>query len=293
MPNRGPGPETTTELVPHLAPALTPRDRVDPELVSRVIGEVERLHAPRGVPAMRAIGTLLLERFYDGDVCLLVSLGRRHASLLALLGDDRLRISGTQLWYALHLLPHLRELGQPLADALPMSHHRLLIHVHNPEVKRELALRATSMSKRELEAAVRARKGGPKASAGRGGPRRPAEEQRERTSRAPRPHMPMNRAPIDPEPDWASQQRPGVNAAEGRTVDSLLADIVRLGELLAPAIRRFVAAPASVPLMDPELLLEAESALDEIDMFVGALVDASTETESCEPLTAARGRVAG
>lgn len=136
--------------------------RADPNLVTEVLQEVGRVHAEAAVALYRRIAEIILDRFFGGDLDAMQARARSHVSLKAMMQDPRLQIPASQLWYAVALLPQLRELG-PLASQLPMSHHRLLIHVHNAEVKRELAEKAVAegMSKRALESAVRRWKGEP------------------------------------------------------------------------------------------------------------------------------------
>ncbi len=132
----------------------SPAQRADAALVESVLAEVEVAYAAACVAVYQRVAEIVLERFFDGDLEAMTQRARHHASLAALLRDPRLRVPPGQMWYAIHLLPQLRQLGK-LAAELPMSHHRILLHVRNPEVKLQLAVRAQRLSKRELEAEVK------------------------------------------------------------------------------------------------------------------------------------------
>lgn len=129
-------------------------NHVDHALVDAVLLDVQNIHVAAKVSVFRATGELLLNRFFGGDLDALARIGRNHASLAALLRDARLPVRGAHLWYALVILPHLREMGDELSEIVPMTHHRVLVHVDDLNVRRALAMRAVSMSREELQLAV-------------------------------------------------------------------------------------------------------------------------------------------
>jgi hypothetical protein len=126
-------------------------------LVDEAVAEVNRLYLSRGVDTGRLIGEYLLGRFFGGEVVLYHACVRRHLSFDALRNHADLRVSASFLWYSTAVAAQFRQLPPELAQALPMSHHRVLVHVHDPAQKVELARVAVDggLSKRALEQRVR------------------------------------------------------------------------------------------------------------------------------------------
>lgn len=164
------GSETTGTVVPMGGPPVGAA-ALDAELRDDVIAELNRAHACAGLALYCDIGEILLGRLFGGDLGNLARVGRRHHTLAAIQKDDRLNFPRSYLWYALNLLPQLRDLGQDLGRSLPMSHHRALMHVRNLPAKRMLAQRVCEegWSKRDLTTAIRAWR---KTEAARGATRR-------------------------------------------------------------------------------------------------------------------------
>lgn len=124
---------------------------VNRALVAAVLADVGRIHTAATVSVVRMTGELLLARFFGGDLDALSRIGRNHASLSALLEHEGLPIRATHLWYALTLLPHLRAIGETLSNKLPLSHHRVLVHIADPSVKRRLAEEGLTMTRKALK----------------------------------------------------------------------------------------------------------------------------------------------
>ncbi len=81
----------------------------------------------------------------------------RHRSFRELAGRADLQLSHTFLWYAVRVRPQLESLPPEIAMALPLSHHRLLVHVPREGDRADLVQRAISgrLGKRELEHEIR------------------------------------------------------------------------------------------------------------------------------------------
>lgn len=140
-----------------LAPTLRGAGAVDAALVDEAVRQVNRLYAAKGVETARVIGEYLVGAFFGGDPGSFTAREKGHASFRALEARDDLGPSYTFLWYSVRFLPQLRALPADVADALPMSHHRLLIHVKDEDQKAKLAQKAVTkdLSKRELEDEIR------------------------------------------------------------------------------------------------------------------------------------------
>ena len=132
--------------------ALAGEGEIEPRLLSAALAEVNRIYTSKGLETARAIGEYLLAHFFGGSLVAFQSRGKRHATFAALVDAVGLRFSPSYLWYSLELLEQLRVLPEELASALPMSHHRILMHVENPEARTQLARDAAegNLSKREL-----------------------------------------------------------------------------------------------------------------------------------------------
>lgn len=140
-----------------LATLLPGEAEIDRSLVETAVQEVNRLYVQKGLETARVVGEYLLTTFFGGDADAFEAREGAHASFRALADHEDLRVSHSFLWYAVRLLPQLRALPEPVAQALPLSHHRLLLHVKDEKAKHKLAVRAAEkgLGKRELEEEIR------------------------------------------------------------------------------------------------------------------------------------------
>ena len=131
---------------------------VDDALVAGAVAEINRLHLQKTLETVRELGEYLLQTFFAGDIAAFEERGEKHASFRAVSAHGGLRVSHTTLWYAVKIIPHLRALPPAVAEALPLSHHRILVHVKDPSLKQELAMRAAreGLNKQALAEAARA-----------------------------------------------------------------------------------------------------------------------------------------
>jgi hypothetical protein len=147
---------------------------VDENLLDEVVPQINALYVQRGLQLAEAMGELLLARFFDGDLDVFRTRGRKHQSLRALAQRSDLHVSHAQLWNCLAVLEQLRELPPELGQALSMHHHKALLPVRDEATKHALAEKAVSegLSYRQLQAEVQAARTGEDARRGR--PRLPA-----------------------------------------------------------------------------------------------------------------------
>lgn len=145
-------PPETTDLVPVLPGEAT----VDVALVSQVVGDLNQIYRAKGLETARAVGELLLGTFFGGDPAHFHERGKDHASFRQLAERDDLHFSHAFLWNACAVVEQLRLLPDDVAGALPLSHHKLLLTVKDPDAKAKLAREAVDrgLSKRDLEAEV-------------------------------------------------------------------------------------------------------------------------------------------
>ena len=142
-----------------VAPKPLPGEKaVDSVLVQSAVQRINEIHRNKGIETARAIGEYLLDAFFDGDVTAFRSKGKKHASLRALAVRDDVAVSYTVIWYSIAVLEVLRQLPADIGAALPLSHHRLLVHVKDEDLRRELAEVAVEddLTKRQLAEKIKA-----------------------------------------------------------------------------------------------------------------------------------------
>lgn len=143
---------------------------VDDQLVQATVARLNLIYVSKGLETARLVGEALLASFFDDQLEVFEQRAPSHLSFRALAEHAQLRVSHSFLWYSVRLLPQLRALPEELATALPLSHHRLLLHVKDTQEKTELAQLAVerSLGKRELGEEIRKRRAGSESGARRG-----------------------------------------------------------------------------------------------------------------------------
>ena len=140
------------------------------ELIDSAVHEINRLYVTKGLEAARGIGDYVLRTFFDGKTQNFRKRGRKHVSFRKLAEREDLRVSHMFIWNCVAFVDQLKMLPSDLANALPVTHHTLLLPVHDEKMKVTLARKAVreNLSKRELAVEVlRIRK-----QKSNGGPRR-------------------------------------------------------------------------------------------------------------------------
>ncbi len=67
------------------------------------------------------------------------AVGPEHVSIRALARHDGIGNAVSSLWYAVALHENVRLLGDDEARQIPLSQHRMLVHVRDPEQRKQLA----------------------------------------------------------------------------------------------------------------------------------------------------------
>ena len=124
-----------------------------------VDGVVEELNATfltGGLDPALAMGELLLETCYQGDLAVWEAEGTRAETLKVVKEHPRLRVSFPHLSNCLALVAQMPVLGERRGRALSFSHHRTLFRVKDKGLKRRLADQAVrgAWGYRELQAEV-------------------------------------------------------------------------------------------------------------------------------------------
>ena len=152
-------PPTSTDLL--IAPGqqgavteapLRGQTAVDTDLVAAAVARINELHSSHSLALTCAIGRYVIDTFFGGDPSACHRRGSEHASFRALVARADLSVSASNLWRSVAVVEQLAMLPAEVADALPVSHHKLLLPVKDPEAKVSLATQAAKehLSKREL-----------------------------------------------------------------------------------------------------------------------------------------------
>ncbi len=128
----------------------------DTELVDSVAANVRRTYTAGGLMTLLAVGKVVLDALYGGSYDKFAAVGRAHASFRALAARRDIGISASSLWYAVALHENVLLLGRDDAQRIPLSQHRMLVHVRDPAARVELARRtiAEHWTVKQLEALI-------------------------------------------------------------------------------------------------------------------------------------------
>jgi len=142
-----------------VAVGLPAATEVDAALVDQAVADLNAIYASKGIETARALGEYVVDRFFGGDVDTATRFGAsgaRHRSFRALAERDDLHVSHAHLWVSVRVLGQLRQLPPDVASALPLSHHRRLLAIHDEETKVRLAEEAvrSGLTVKALEAEV-------------------------------------------------------------------------------------------------------------------------------------------
>lgn len=135
-------------------PLLPAEERLIDEAVDWLNGAVRR----SGLDLAVVVHRYLLDRFFGGRYEAFADPSRtKPTSFRALCASPRLALSANSLYTMVRVGEQLAELPEELGRTLSVGHHRALLPVTDPVVKRDLAARAAAArwSVRELEDAIR------------------------------------------------------------------------------------------------------------------------------------------
>lgn len=141
-----------------LALALPGAEAVDATLLDQAVADLNQLYRAKGLETARAVAECVIQVFFDGNVENFRARHGTHMSFKELGKRDDLQVSYQFIWNSCAVVEQLRSFPQDIADALPMSHHKLLLPVKDEAKKKALAKAAVKdhLSKRDFEARVKA-----------------------------------------------------------------------------------------------------------------------------------------
>lgn len=144
----------------------------DRRILERAVRDLNAMYTVGGLETARAVGDYILATFFEHDREAFRTRGRQHVTFRGLAAREDLGMSYSFIWYSVAVLEQLEQLPSDVAEALPLSHHRLLLPIEDSQLKLNLAVRARDegMSKRDLERVIRGLRGkSPLKKKGRGG----------------------------------------------------------------------------------------------------------------------------
>lgn len=160
--------ETARPSPPKSAPKLEPKTtivkatlpgqaEVNSKLLDEAVEDLNRLYRTKGLETARAVGEYVLETFFEGDVDNFRTAGTKHVSFRNLAKREDLQLSYLFIWNSVAVVDQLRLLPEKIAEALPLSHHKLLLPVKDEKKKVQLAEAAVNqkLSKRAFVKSVR------------------------------------------------------------------------------------------------------------------------------------------
>ncbi|MFZ5479075.1 MAG: hypothetical protein ACOZNI_20060 [Myxococcota bacterium] len=135
-------PEPTVHVPEVLGPPRRPlpgEGAVEDLLLHRAAQEINRLYARGTLETACRVGEYVLDTFFDGDLELFRSRKRKHATYAALCRSGLVQVTPSFVWYCVHLDAQRELFPAATAEALSISHHKLLVHVQDVPLKQELA----------------------------------------------------------------------------------------------------------------------------------------------------------
>ncbi len=112
---------------------------VDEALVDEAVQHINRVYTGRALELAREVGGYVLATFFGGDPATFRERGSDHASFKELSEREDLQFSKVWLWRAVSVYEQLAVLPEDVAEALPYTHHTVLLPVKDEEKKVELA----------------------------------------------------------------------------------------------------------------------------------------------------------
>jgi len=150
--------KNSAEVSAELISSLPGEGSVDEDLLDAAVAEINRIYVSKGLETARAIGNYVVEAFFGGDLESFDPRQKKHMTFRALAEREDLHVAYNTIWYSVAVLDQLRLLPEDIAEALPLSHHKLLLPVADAKMKADLAAKAVEdkLSSREFAEVVKA-----------------------------------------------------------------------------------------------------------------------------------------
>lgn len=150
-------PRRPTALCAVSQSVLPGEQTVDERFLDQAVADLNQIYTAKALETARLIGQYTLETFFGNSLDQFHDRGKKHLSFRRLAEHPDLRFSSSYLWTCVAVVEQFQHLPLNLAEALPLSHHRLLLPIRDPEEKIKLATAAIErgLSKREFAEAIR------------------------------------------------------------------------------------------------------------------------------------------
>ena len=142
-----------------LQPGVLPGDyTLDRALVDRAVADLNALYTEKAMETAVAIGTYVLDNFFEGDIWAFAQRRRAHLSFRELSSHPDLQLDHVYLYRAVKLVEQLTALPEGVTQHLSYSHHVELLPLRRVDSKARLARRAIERgwTVRQLRTEVRA-----------------------------------------------------------------------------------------------------------------------------------------
>src|ERR1041385_4277232 len=130
---------------------------IDNELLARAVQDINAIHGGKAREAAIAVAQYIVKTFFCGEVKNFYQRGWKHASYKALANSHAMNMSYSALDKCVRVLRQMTDMPKELGEALPYTHHQLLLPVKDPVQKTKLAQEVIDhdMPKRELEMKIK------------------------------------------------------------------------------------------------------------------------------------------
>ncbi|MCB9764136.1 MAG: hypothetical protein H6739_30475 [Alphaproteobacteria bacterium] len=127
------------------------------EILDKAVSDLNKIYTVKGLETACMVGQYILNTFFGGDPDAFRGRGRRHVTFRGLAAREDLNLSYSFIWYSVAVVEQMTLLPKDIAEALPLSHHRLLLPIQDTRTKLRLAREARdqSLSKRRFEELIR------------------------------------------------------------------------------------------------------------------------------------------
>lgn len=131
--------------------SIVPAERV----LDEAIEVINKVVLGDALATARRVGEYIMRVFFENDAARVLNKQNTSPAFRALLQDDRLRVSTSYLWFALHVSVSVQNMPDEVAGKLPLSHHRALLRV-TPEDRTRVARKALAedWSRTQLESYI-------------------------------------------------------------------------------------------------------------------------------------------
>lgn len=136
-----------------------PREvQLDLTLIDEAVVEINKFYTTKGLETVHTVGDYSLQKFFGGDPYNFLKRGNGLVTIRKLGKREDLLFGWKFIWNAVAGITQLPSLPAAVAEALPLSHHKLLLSIKGDDTRSKVAEEAVneSLGKWAFEARVKA-----------------------------------------------------------------------------------------------------------------------------------------